>query len=80
MVTQGKYRYFLIIMDDCSRATWIYLLKCKSSGFHVLKLLCKYAKTQFDANVKIMRSNNALEFGSSPIDVFFFFEDYGIVH
>ena len=31
-VTQQKYRYFLTIVDDHSRATWAYLLQNKSEN------------------------------------------------
>ncbi|KAK9682189.1 hypothetical protein RND81_10G056600 [Saponaria officinalis] len=30
---KGHYRYFLTIVDDYSRATWVYLLKFKSDAF-----------------------------------------------
>lgn len=27
---RGKYKYFLTLVDDCSRMTWLYLLQAKS--------------------------------------------------
>ncbi|GJV60549.1 cysteine-rich receptor-like protein kinase 8 [Tanacetum coccineum] len=32
--TNGKFRYFLTIVDDCSRGTWVYLLEQKSYSKH----------------------------------------------
>ena len=72
MVTEGKYRCFLTIMDDYSKAAWTYLLNCKSHAFPVLKIFYKYVNNKFDADIKIVRSNNALEFESGPIETFFF--------
>ncbi|GJY58949.1 retrovirus-related pol polyprotein from transposon TNT 1-94 [Tanacetum coccineum] len=60
--TNGKFRYFLTIVDDCSRGTWVYLLEQKSDVFDALKSFLKFVATQFEKQVKIVRSNNALEF------------------
>ncbi|GKE39007.1 retrovirus-related pol polyprotein from transposon TNT 1-94 [Tanacetum coccineum] len=35
--TNGKFRYFLTIVDDYSKGTWIYLLEKKSDSFEALK-------------------------------------------
>ena len=82
MVTQGEYWYFVIIADDYNRATWIYYLRCKLHAFHVIKTFCRHVKTQFYTTVKIVRSDNALEFRLGLIDAFFLKEkkDCGIVH
>ncbi|GKE16757.1 cysteine-rich receptor-like protein kinase 8, partial [Tanacetum coccineum] len=60
--TNGNFRYFLTIVDDFSRATWTYFLKKKSDSFKVLTTFCKFVQTQFDSKVKVIRSDNALEF------------------
>lgn len=31
-VTRGKYRYFMTIVDDHTRHTWVYLLQHKSDS------------------------------------------------
>ena len=33
---RGKFKYFLTIVDDHSRATWVYLLQYKSQALSVL--------------------------------------------
>jgi len=66
------------MVDDCSRATWIYLLTHKSHAFHVMKIFCAYVQNQFDTTIKVVRSDNALEFGSGPTGAYF--EQHGIVH
>ncbi|GJZ45341.1 cysteine-rich receptor-like protein kinase 8 [Tanacetum coccineum] len=60
--TNGKFRYFLATVDDCSRVTWVYLPEQKSDAFDALKSFLKFMATQFEKQVKIMRFDNALEF------------------
>ncbi|GJS67365.1 cysteine-rich receptor-like protein kinase 8 [Tanacetum coccineum] len=60
--TNKKFRYFLTIVDDCTRGTWVYLLEQKSDSFEALKSFIKFVATQFEKKVKIVRSDNALEF------------------
>ncbi|GJR24906.1 cysteine-rich receptor-like protein kinase 8 [Tanacetum coccineum] len=60
--TNGKFRYFLTIVDDCSRGTWVYLWGKNSDSFEALKSFPKFVSTQFETQVKIARSDNALEF------------------
>ncbi|GKA98709.1 retrovirus-related pol polyprotein from transposon TNT 1-94 [Tanacetum coccineum] len=49
-------------IDDCSRGTWVYLLKHKNESFDALKSFLKFVSTQFEKQVKVVRSDNALEF------------------
>nr|GEU90822.1 cysteine-rich RLK (receptor-like protein kinase) 8 [Tanacetum cinerariifolium] len=42
--------------------TWVYLLEHKSESFEALKSFLKFVCTQFGKQVKIVRSDNALEF------------------
>ena len=50
--TLDGYKYFLTIVDDSTRATWIYLMKSKSNvrsliiSFHTMVL------TQFNVKIK----------------------------
>ena len=59
------------MVDDCSRATWIYLLTHKSHAFHVMKIFCAYVKNQFDTTIKVVKSDDALDFGSGPTGAYF---------
>ena len=56
--TNGKYRYFLTIVDDFSRATWTYLMVHESEAFEVLKKFLKFVEVQFGTKVKCIRSDN----------------------
>ena len=78
VLTHGKYRYFLTIVDDCFRATWVYLLQNKSQVLTVLQKFWHYVVNQFGKSIKVIRSDNAIEFVSGPCDRFF--SNHGIVH
>ena len=55
--------YFLCIVDDYSRAMWVFLLKDKSETYKCLVNFwdCK-VKTQFDFQIQRVRSDNGAEF------------------
>lgn len=56
------HRYFLTIVDDFSRFTWIVLLKSKSEArFHLLSFR-SLVETQFSLKIKVIRTDNGPEF------------------
>lgn len=75
---KSKYRYFLTLVDDHSRTTWIYLLQLKSEALAHLKSFLEYAFTHFNKKIKHIRSDNALEFDSLACQQFF--SAHGILH
>ncbi|XP_019248671.1 PREDICTED: uncharacterized protein LOC109227936 [Nicotiana attenuata] len=77
--THNGYMYFLTIVGDFSRATWTYLLSTKGSAFSVLKYFLSNVERQFNTKVKVIRSNNALELGSSTAASLFLLSQ-GILH
>nr|GEZ15160.1 retrovirus-related Pol polyprotein from transposon TNT 1-94 [Tanacetum cinerariifolium] len=46
--TNGKFKYFLTIVDDFSRATWTYLMVYKSDALEIIKVFLKFVKLQFN--------------------------------
>ena len=68
-------KYFLIIVDDYSRCTWVYLLKHKSQTQFVLEQFCTMVETQFSKKIKTLRSNNGTEFFMK-----YLFAKKGILH
>jgi len=56
------YRYFLTIVDDFSRQTWIFLMRNKSETRSLLENFVIYVKTQFNKCIKTIRSDNGVEF------------------
>jgi transposase InsO family protein len=54
--------YFLTIVDDCSRAVWIFLLIDKKEVSQTLTNFLSMVERQYNKKVKIVRSDNGTEF------------------
>lgn len=76
--TRGGHRFFLTVVDDHTRTTWVTLLQHKSQAFETLLTFVKLAQTQFNSTVKVIRSNNALEF--QDVECQKLYNTLGIVH
>lgn len=59
-VTIYRQRYFLTVVDDFSRFTW--LLKNKSEVRFLAQNICAYVSTQFFTQIKTIKSDNGSEF------------------
>lgn len=77
--THDDLNYFLTIIDDYSRRTWTFLLSTKSNVFNTLKNFLSMIKIKFNTKVKILRSDNALELGTSA-EATRFLDSKGIIH
>ena len=60
--THDGFRYFLTIVDDATRSTWVYLMKSKIETRPLLISFCKMIFTQFQTSIKVTRIDNAQEF------------------
>ncbi|XP_048618201.1 uncharacterized protein LOC111207841 isoform X2 [Brassica napus] len=69
-------RYFLTIIDDHSRAVWLYLLPDKTMVAQQLKDFMALIERQFSKKVKTLRSDNGTEF----MCLTKYFKEQGIVH
>ena len=73
--TLDGFKYFLTVVDDATRAIWLFLMKSK---FEVRQLFFSFytmVHTQFGLKIKAVRIDNAKEFNMSD-----FFNSLGIVH
>jgi len=68
-------KYFLTIVYDYSRFTWVHLMVAKSQTRNLLVSFINLVETQFATKVKTLRSDNGLEF-QMPV----FYQSKGIVH
>lgn len=59
---QGNCIYFLIIVEDKSRSTWIILLADKAQVLNLIHEFITYVKTQFGVILKVLRTDNGTEF------------------
>ncbi|CAL1413177.1 unnamed protein product [Linum trigynum] len=69
--------YFLTIVDDFSRAVWVYLLRFKSEVCRYVQMFCQLVATQFGCQVRRIQADNGLEFQSAALQRYY--EQHGIV-
>lgn len=72
------YRWFVIFVDDCTRMTWIYLLKQKNEVIHIFQQFHKMIQTQYSKKIKILRSDNGGEFVNHKFHEYF--KKHGLIH
>ena len=60
--TSVGHRYFLTLVDDATKATWLFLMKAKSEVKALIVSFYNMVFTQFNVKIKCFRSDNALEF------------------
>lgn len=66
----GGGRYFLSIIDDYSRMTWVFIMKHKSEVFGKFKEWKVLIENQVGKKIKRLRTDNGLEFCSNEFDQF----------
>ena len=59
--SHAGFRYFLTLVDDCTRYCWIYMMKHKSDVHCLIPRFYNMVETQFGSKVKQFRSDNARE-------------------
>ena len=75
VISMHSFRYFLTIVDDFSRFTWVISLHTKSEVRNHIVNFIAYIENQFKTTVKIIRTDNGAEFAMKK-----FFSSKGIVH
>ena len=76
--TNSRIRWFVTFVDDCTRMTWLYVLKNKSEVYEVFRLFQQMIKTQYSSDIKVLRSDNGREYINSELSRFL--QDCGIIH
>ena len=74
----GRSRYFVIFIDDYSRYSWIFPMKCRSKILPIYINFAKMIETQFSKRIKTFCSDNALEYTQYAFQALL--HSYGIVH
>ncbi|XP_015162805.1 uncharacterized protein [Solanum tuberosum] len=70
--------YFLTIVDDCSRYTWLLLINSKSEVIVALRNFFTMIQNVFSATVKILRTDNGCEFFNSQMTELL--QSLGVLH
>ena len=71
-------RWFGSLIDDCTRVTWIFLLKQKSDVSSVLSNFHAMVQNQFGTKIKRFRFDNAKDYFNQVLSPFF--QKEGIIH
>jgi transposase InsO family protein len=77
-ISIGGSKYSLVIVDDYSCFTWVFFLQKKSQTQETLKEFLRRAQNEFRLRIKMIRSDNGMEFKNSQIEGFL--EEEGIKH
>ena len=60
--TYNKCRFFLTIVDDFTRMTWVFLLQHKSDVVQTFKDFVQHAENRHTAHIQVVRTDNGTEF------------------
>jgi transposase InsO family protein len=78
VTTLNGKRWFITLIDDHTRLTWVYLMKDKSEVETVFKQFYEMIKTQFHTQIQILRSDNGTEYFNQYLGGYLI--EKGIVH
>ncbi|KXJ83125.1 hypothetical protein RP20_CCG008961 [Aedes albopictus] len=78
VATPRGNRYYMVLVDDYSRYSVVYLLQHKSDAEVKIREYCNMMKNQFGRFPKCIRSDGGGEYSGSALKTFF--ADNGIVH
>jgi hypothetical protein len=71
-------RWFVIFVDDCTRMTWLYLMKNKDEVFSIFQSFHAMVQTQFSAKLRVIRSDNGGEYVNQRFRAYF--DNHGLIH
>lgn len=66
----SRSHYFISFTDDYTRKVWLYFLKFKDEAFQSFVVWKKMVETQSERKVKVLRTDNGLEFCNKLFDGF----------
>jgi hypothetical protein len=62
ILTRGGNIYFITFIDDCSRYTYVYLMRSKDETFNKFKCYKSVVENQMEKKIKILRSDRGGEY------------------
>jgi hypothetical protein len=71
VVSVCGYKYYLVILDDCSHFVWTFFLRVKSDTFSILLNFFAFVSTQFGPTIKAVQCDNGREFDNTSSRSFF---------
>ena len=76
--TLSGMKWFVLFVDDCTRMSWIYLLRNKSDVLSVFQTFHAMIQTQFQKPIKVLRTDNGGEYVNHLFHQYL--ATYGIIH
>ena len=67
--TRGDKKYFLTLIDDCTRYCYVYLLRSKDEALEMFKHFKNEVENQLDRKIKVIRSDRGGEY-EAPFGIF----------
>ena len=71
MSTCAGKKWFITLIDDHTRVSWVFLLKEKSEVETVFKSFYNMVETQFNSKIPMVRSDNGREYFAQVLNKFF---------
>jgi hypothetical protein len=71
IVSVSGFKYYLVVLDDCSHFLWTFPLRLKSDAFSSITTFFTYVSTQFGCTIKSIQCDNGREFDNSASRAFF---------
>ena len=75
--TRGGKKYFLTLIDDCTRYCYVYLLRSKDEALEMFQHFKNEVENQLDRKIKVIRSDRGGEYEAPFGD---FCSQHGIIH
>ncbi|KAL6294169.1 hypothetical protein ACE6H2_002311 [Prunus campanulata] len=76
--TTSGFRWFITFVDDCTRMTWLFMMKNKTDVFPIFQSFHKQIETQFSTKIQVLRSDNGGEYINHDFQTYF--KMHGIIH
>jgi transposase InsO family protein len=77
-LTKDGKRYFMTLIDDCTRFCYIYLLKSKDEALHYFKIYKVEVENQLERKIKHVRTDHGGEYFLNLFTLFY--EEHRIIH
>ena len=78
VLSSAGFKYYVLLIDDFTRFSWLFPIKLKSDFYHVFENFCTLVENQFNTFVKILRTNGGGEFSTKLLAKFL--QTKGILH
>ena len=76
--TFGGAHWFVTFIDDCTRMTWVCLMKSKGEVTSLFQQFYKMVQVQYKSQIQVLRNDNGGKYVNSELRAFL--DHYGIVH